>query len=194
MLRASMLAWLVRLWVGTLRVRCHGDPPAGAVVLAFWHGDQLALLGGLPRDRLWVTLTSLSEDGTLQTEVMRRLGLGAVRGSSSRGGAAGARGLIRALRGGSGVLVACDGPRGPRCVAKPGAAFVANAATAPLIAVGVAVERAFRLRRAWDAFCIPLPWSRVQVVIGRNVEQGESLEAAIAGCEALAATLLARWP
>jgi len=191
MLRAAVLAWIVRLWVATLRLRCHGQPPAGPVVLAFWHGDQLALLGGLPRDRPWVTLTSLSADGTLQAEVMRRLGIAAVRGSSSRGGATGALGLVRALRRGSGTLVACDGPRGPRNVAKPGAAFVAHAAGVPLVAVGVAVERALRARRAWDAFCVPLPWTRVQVVIGPTVESRDGLGGAIAACEAEAAAMLA---
>ena len=194
MLRGLALSWLVRLWVATLRVRCHGQAPSGPVVLAFWHGDQLALLGALPRDRAWVTMTSLSHDGALQTEVMRRLGIGAVRGSSSRGAAAGARGLIRVLRLGCGGLVACDGPRGPRGVAKPGAAFVAKAASAPLVGVGVAVGAAVRLTRAWDRFCLPLPWSRVQVVIGPPVAQGASLEAAIAACETQAEALLEAWP
>ncbi len=189
-MRAWALAWVVRLWVATLRLRRIGDPPEGAVVVAFWHGDQLALLGALPR-RPWRTATSLSRDGALQTGVMRCLGIEAARGSSSRSGARAALGLLRALSRGEGVLVACDGPRGPRRVAKAGAAYLARRAAAPLVPVGFAARRTVVLRRSWDHFRLPWPFTRVVVVVGPAVGPDAPLEAALSACETTAREALA---
>lgn len=76
------------------------------------------------------------------------------------------RGLLRALHGGASVLMAVDGPRGPRGVAKPGAAFVAISGRVPVYPVAVEVAHGRRLARAWDAFLLPLPFTRTRVRVG----------------------------
>lgn len=161
-----LLAWLVRLWVATLRVVVE-EPhdPEGARVFAFFHGQQMALLPARRRRRLTV-LVSLSSDGEIQSRVMRRLGMSVVRGSSSRRGSGGLRGMVRALSAGSHVAVAVDGPRGPSGVAKPGAAFAARTARVPLVPVATFARRKLVLGRAWDRFEIPLPFARVALVVG----------------------------
>ena len=167
-LRRRLLAWgialLVRGWIATLRVRQQGTVE-GAAVLAFWHGEQLALLRARPRARL-IAPISVSRDGRLQARVMRRFGIDDAPGSSSRGGLGAARALLRALRAGAVALIAVDGPRGPAGVAKAGAVFLSQRAGVPLRPVAVAAARAWRLRRAWDQFALPLPFTRVIVVFG----------------------------
>lgn len=160
------LAWIVRAWVATFRLVIE-EPPCldGARVLAFFHGQQMALLPARRRGPLTV-LVSLSKDGALQSQVLGRLGLRVVRGSSSRRASTGLLGLVRALRDGSPVAVAVDGPRGPVGVAKPGAAFAAQAAGVPLHPVATAARRKIVLGRAWDRFEIPLPFARVALVVG----------------------------
>ncbi|MGK0360530.1 MAG: lysophospholipid acyltransferase (LPLAT)-like uncharacterized protein [Bradymonadia bacterium] len=158
------IAGLVQVWIATLRVRQIGSVE-GPAVIAFWHGDQLALLRARPRGRL-IAPISASRDGRLQARVMRRFRIEDAPGSSSRGGLAAARALLRALRAGAIALVAVDGPRGPAQVAKPGAAFLSRRAGVALRPVGVAARRAYRLRRAWDRFALPLPFTRVVVVFG----------------------------
>lgn len=168
-----LLGLVVRLWVATLRVRVVGRLPEGGAVWAFWHGQQMALLAARPQ-RL-AALVSWSPDGLLQVGVMRALGIVAVRGSSSRGGAAGLRGMVRWLAGGGAAAFACDGPRGPVRSAKPGAAEAARLSGAPLVPVGCSASRGRELD-AWDRFELPLPFSRVVIVVGGPLEAGPVAE------------------
>jgi lysophospholipid acyltransferase (LPLAT)-like uncharacterized protein len=165
-------------------------------VFAFWHGQQMALLAA-PRMAETAVMVSLSRDGSLQTEVMRRAGLVVVRGSSSRGGARALSRIVRLLREGTSAAFAVDGPRGPRGVAKPGAALAAAASGAALVPVASAARRTIVVRSAWDRFEIPVPFSQVAVVagpplLGRDAVDapeliGSGIEAARRCAEALVA-------
>jgi len=168
----TLLGAFVGVWVRTLRVRVEIHPGSKAVaerrVLAFFHGQQMALLGARRFGRTAV-LVSHSSDGEIQTRVMTWLGLSVVRGSSSRGGAAGLRGIVRSLTSGDDAAFAVDGPRGPFGIPKTGALVAARAARAALLPVASACRAAWVLGRAWDRFEIPLPFSRVTVVVGAPV-------------------------
>lgn len=158
-------AILVRIWLATLRSRRVGAVFDGPGLVAFWHGDQLPLLGERPAGRL-VAPVSLSADGRLQARILARLGIEHVSGSSSRGGAEALRGLWRALRAGALALMAVDGPRGPRGVVKPGVIYLARRTGLPIWPAGVAVSRGRRLRRAWDRYLLPCPFARAVVRVG----------------------------
>lgn len=161
----ALLAGLVRVWARTWRVQWIDALPAERSVYAFWHGQQMALVAGRHGTRL-ATLVSHSRDGELQASVMRRLGLEVVRGSSSRGGARGLRGIIRAVRAGADAAFAVDGPRGPIHEAKRGALVVGARAPARIVPVATAARRAWVLDGAWDHFEIPLPFTTVAIAIG----------------------------
>ncbi|HVW24348.1 MAG TPA: DUF374 domain-containing protein [Polyangiaceae bacterium] len=187
---------LVRIWVSTLRVRV--ETPEGFVAhraraFAFFHGQQMALLGARKLARGAVVLVSRSRDGDLQAGVMTALGFRVLRGSSSRGGAPALSGLVRALAQGEAIAVSVDGPRGPRYVAKAGVAAAASAAAAALYPAASAARRALTLARTWDGFEVPLPFSTVAVVVGAAVSAAQArreparLAAAIADCRARAA-------
>jgi hypothetical protein len=193
------LGWLVRIWVSTLRVRV--EIPADfvarrACALAFFHGHQMALLGGRRLARGATVLVSRSRDGDLQTGVMTALGFRVVRGSSSRGGARALAELVRSLRRGETVALAVDGPRGPRHVAKPGLMAAARAAGKPVNAVASASRRALMLSRAWDGFEIPLPFTKVALVMGAalpaDYAQGHpvSMSSAIVACRMRAESMV----
>jgi lysophospholipid acyltransferase (LPLAT)-like uncharacterized protein len=163
-----LLGALVRLWVATLRVRVVLSErlPAGPKVVAFLHGQQMALLaarGVLGESR--AVLVSRSRDGDVQSAVMRTLGFTVVRGSSSRAGAAGLTGLVRALRGGGDVCVAVDGPRGPLGVVKPGAVHAGRLGAADLVLAASAASHGWYLDRTWDRFRIPAPFARVAITV-----------------------------
>lgn len=193
MSRAGLLAWLaswcVRAWIATLRYRRLGPAIEGPGLVAFWHGDQLPLFGQRPPGRL-VAPISLSRDGRLQARVLARLGIADAPGSSSRGGSRAARVLLRAVRRGAVALMAVDGPRGPRHEVKPGVVFLARASGAPVWPVGVAVGRGLRLKRAWDRYLLPLPFTRAWVVVGEPLRFGPDTDAETARA-ALAAGLAA---
>jgi hypothetical protein len=182
---------VVRLWVATLRVRVALPPgfaETRARVIAFWHGQQMALLARRALLGRATVLVSHSTDGDLQAGVMTALGFRVVRGSSSRRGATALATLVDALRAGGSVALSVDGPRGPRHVAKAGAAVAAAAAEAPLFPAAVVARSAVLLRGTWDAFEIPLPFSRVVIVVGAAVPAVEArrhpalLDAAVSAC------------
>jgi lysophospholipid acyltransferase (LPLAT)-like uncharacterized protein len=166
----------VRLWVFTYRVRVAAPPgfEGGSAVLSFWHGQQMALLGARRLAGDAAVLVSRSRDGDVQSGVMTALGFRVVRGSSSRGGTEALTALIGLLRRGSAIALAVDGPRGPRHVAKGGAAAAAGATGAPLFPVASAGRRTWVLAKAWDRFEIPLPFSEVAIVIGAPVPAADA--------------------
>ncbi len=104
------------------------------VVFAFWHNRQL-LMPLAYRGGGAYALISQHRDGELIARIAERLGIRTVRGSSTRGGAAALRELIRAGRSGADLAVTPDGPKGPRYVAKLGVVQLAKATGLPIVPV-----------------------------------------------------------
>ena len=135
-------------------------------------------------------LASRSRDGELVTRYIGRFGIEAVRGSSSRGGAAALRHLARWLEEGREVVVVPDGPRGPAEVVKPGIVGLARLSGAAIVPVAVGASSEWRLG-SWDGFRIPRPFARcvarfgepihVARVVDRRAEEAarEEVEAAL---------------
>ena len=163
-LLARLLGLLSACWVWSLRYTRIGSPVHGPGIIAFWHGDQLALLGGRPDTEL-VAPISLSKDGALQALVMERFGIESVRGSSHRGAVSALRGLIRSLKRDVVCLIAVDGSRGPRREAKQGAVYLAQRQQIPIWVAGVAVAHGYRLESTWDHFLLPCPGTKTVVSI-----------------------------
>jgi lysophospholipid acyltransferase (LPLAT)-like uncharacterized protein len=101
--------------------------------------------------------------------VVHRLGYVAARGSSTRGGGAGALEMIRLAREGRALGITPDGPRGPALVVKPGLALLAARAGLPVIPAAAAAARA-RVLDSWDRFRVPWPFTRVHVAYGEPIE------------------------
>jgi lysophospholipid acyltransferase (LPLAT)-like uncharacterized protein len=134
----------------------------GPCGIAHWHGDELALI---PRfGHIGPTiLVSHSKDGSIMAKGATALGYGVTRGSSSRGAVGGLLALIKAAKNGHAVVLAVDGPQGPRGVCKPGIVRVVQKSGAPLFPVGVAGSKRFVFKKSWNQAYLPLPFSR-QVV------------------------------
>jgi lysophospholipid acyltransferase (LPLAT)-like uncharacterized protein len=75
------------------------------------------------------------------------------------------RRLRRAVRAGNDIVIAADGPAGPRWIAKPGAIWLGAAAGVPVIPVGIAASPAIALPR-WDRHLVPLPGAKVAIAVG----------------------------
>jgi lysophospholipid acyltransferase (LPLAT)-like uncharacterized protein len=165
-LLAFFAALIIRLLKLTWRVRVVGprpEPAGGPHVYCFWHGRQAGLFA-YPRPRPMAVLSSLSRDGELQAKILSRLGLTVFRGSSSRGGAAGLKSLVGAVRDGADAAFAVDGPRGPQQRVKPGAILAAQQSGAALVPITSRASRAWVFDRAWDRYQLPKPFARVEIV------------------------------
>jgi lysophospholipid acyltransferase (LPLAT)-like uncharacterized protein len=170
-----VLGLVARLWLATLRLTLVLDPALRLddprpFVYAFWHGQQFALMRWRMRGRT-AALVSRSRDGELVATALARIGVASERGSSSRGGAAGLRAIVRRLRGGLDAAFALDGPRGPARVVRSdgrgvGAALAARLGGGVVVPFASACARCRVFARAWDRFELPLPFTRVAVVVG----------------------------
>ena len=109
-------------------------------------------------------LTSPSKDGDILAGVMANLGMGSVRGSSSRRGSTAIRELASLLESGIDLAITPDGPRGPKYSLGPGAVFLAQKTGIPIMPLHARYHSAIRLK-TWDNFAIPLPFSRVDITM-----------------------------
>jgi lysophospholipid acyltransferase (LPLAT)-like uncharacterized protein len=175
---AAVAEWFTRAILITLRFRIVDRAgimvaaPMPPVLWAFWHNRLFVvpyLFEHFASTRPGAALTSASKDGELLSAVLRRFGVEAIRGSSSRRGATAFREMRRAVQAGSDVAITPDGPRGPRYRVNPGLLLLAQKTMAPVMPVRVTYSRALRLK-SWDRFMIPLPFARVEVVFDTPID------------------------
>lgn len=170
------LAGTVLVIQHTSRYHIHGSEHLAAlrsdrpILVAAWHG-QTHMLMGFVRSR-WVGtrlrfIVPDDERGIALGTGGRLLGFQPFRVSMKDESFASARAmleLIRSLEGGDVSYINPDGPYGPVRVAKEGVAFIAARAGAQLLPVGAYTATGYRLRR-WDRYTVPLPFSRITVVL-----------------------------
>ena len=138
-------------------------------VYAHWHGDELLLVGAYIGSGMSV-MTSRSKDGELMGRVLRWLGFRVVRGSSSRGGAGGLKGLVDAVRKERrDASLAVDGPRGPIYEVKPGIIKLAQQTGCVLVPGAAAANRRIVFKNAWNRCYLPLPFARCVIVYGEPI-------------------------
>lgn len=178
----------------------NGEP----LIMAHWHGDELAVLHLVRRYRL-ATMTSTSRDGSLIDFVIRAFGGKTVRGSSTRGGASALKGLVRLTKGGHPASMAVDGPKGPIYQVKPGVFELSRLAGAQIFPVSVATNSKHIFEKSWNKAYLPLPFARVAIVYGdplpvvtreqdpKAPELAQKLSVALADAKQQASKLIAQF-
>ncbi|MGO9596955.1 MAG: lysophospholipid acyltransferase family protein [Isosphaeraceae bacterium] len=165
-------AWLVRHLGSTLDYHFRFQDPAvnpevarrsgQRYIYAFFHEVML-----FPADYwAWPTmhiLISDHRDGELITQVIKRLGFGVVRGSTTRGGARALREMTERINTGN-LCVTPDGPRGPRRQVHQGLVYLASRTGLPIVGAGMAFKDCWRAG-SWDRFCVPRPYSKAACVV-----------------------------
>ncbi len=174
------LLWLlITLLCVTLRKRVvsnrAGEDALGKkqYIIALWHNRtfvpcyfyKYVLKGKIPMSML----TSASKDGAMLATVAEDYGMRAVRGSSSRRGVAGFLDMMREVRAGYCMCITPDGPRGPLYRCHPGVIKLASLSGVPIIPVNISFSSCWRIRKAWDRFIIPKPFSRVVLQAGEPI-------------------------
>ena len=166
----SLITWagylLIRLIGPTLRIQtvleegCLSDGMSSPLgIYCFWHRCLIPVAYRY-RNRNIAVMTSRSFDGEYTARIIKKLGFGAVRGSSSRYAVEALMGMVRELDRGNPVALTVDGPQGPMYVAKPGPILLAQKTGYGIVCLHAAVERAWILK-SWDRMMIPKPFSRI---------------------------------
>lgn len=127
-------------------------------ILAFWHSRFVMMPYAYPGTRM-VTLSSRHRDSLMLARVMQRFGIEQAWGSSTRGGVAGLREIVRRIRSGYDAGFTPDGPKGPRRRVQPGVIAAARLARCAIVPVAFSARPARRLR-SWDRTLLPRPFSR----------------------------------
>ncbi len=130
-------------------------------IYTFWH-NRVFLATYFWRRRGIVVMTSQSFDGEYIARFIQRFGYGASRGSSSRGAVGALVEMVKLMRQGRAAAFTIDGPRGPRYVAKMGAALLAKKTGAPVLPFSINADRYYSAP-SWDAFQVPYPFTRARV-------------------------------
>ena len=141
-------------------------PPAKGI-FCFWHQCTLLCAWYFRKFRCSIII-SQSFDGELIARTLGLLGYNSVRGSSSRGGAAGLLALQSVLQQGQAVVFTADGPRGPIYQTKIGPIKLAQMTAEPIGSFYLLPEKKWTLN-SWDRFFIPKPFSRVIVSWARAI-------------------------
>jgi lysophospholipid acyltransferase (LPLAT)-like uncharacterized protein len=136
-------------------------------ILSFWH-DRIFAGVYYFRDRGIAVLTSKSMDGEYIARFISRLGFGAIRGSSSRGGVRALVEMIRLMREGIPMAFTVDGPRGPRYEAKSGPVMLAKKTGNPIVPFVTECSSYWQMK-SWDRLQIPRPFSRARVIFGEPI-------------------------
>jgi lysophospholipid acyltransferase (LPLAT)-like uncharacterized protein len=133
---------------------------------AHWHGDELLLVAISIKKKMAI-MASRSSDGELMKRVLTFLGFRVVRGSSSRGGAGGLKGLIDIMKTGNyHSSLAVDGPRGPIYQVKPGVLKLAQETGLPIIPTVAWCSNKFIFKKSWNQCYLPMPFSKCIVWYG----------------------------
>jgi lysophospholipid acyltransferase (LPLAT)-like uncharacterized protein len=156
----KMVGWTMRIQiVGVDGVRENwkkGVP----FILSFWHGRQLMIPLAYEGRNVHI-LISQHRDGELISRVMKRFGFRTIWGSTTRGGIAGLKGMIRAVRAGSDLAITPDGPVGPRYEVKDGVISLAALSGQPIFWVSWSTDRTW-IFKSWDRFMLPKPFARLR--------------------------------
>ena len=171
---AFVFHWAIRLISSTVKFETRGMEhfdevtAAGRVpIYTFWH-DRIFLGTYFFRERGIVIMTSQSFDGEYIARFIQRLGYGAIRGSSTRGGTRALVQMIRAMRAGLPMGFSVDGPKGPRYQVKPGPVLLASKTGNPMVPF-VLQPRSFWTLKSWDRMQIPRPFTRCLVSVAEPI-------------------------
>ncbi len=134
-------------------------------ILAFWHGRILMMPKSWRRSVPIHMLISQHRDGQLIARTVSHFGIHTVVGSTTRGGSAALRAMLKFLKSGQCVGITPDGPKGPRQRASLGVVNVAKLAGVPILPATFSTSRR-RLLGSWDRFAVALPFSRGVFVWG----------------------------
>ncbi len=168
-------------WLGSLYIRLcaftgrwqsvGGEIPARLwdegqpFILSFWHGRLLMMpycwRRGIPIN----VLISQHPDGRILSRTVGHFGIHTITGSSSKGGSAALRTMVRTLKTGQSIGITPDGPRGPRMRAAGAIVSLARLAQAPILPVAFSANRG-KVLGSWDRFLIALPFSKGVFVWG----------------------------
>ena len=146
-------------------------------ILSFWHGRILMMPHCWNRNIPIHMLISQHRDGQIIAKTVSHFGIRTIAGSTSHGGAAALRAMLKTLKSGGSVGITPDGPRGPRMRAGDGVVGVARLSGVPVVPATFSCTRR-KVLGSWDRFVVALPFARGVLVWGEPIVVARDADAA----------------
>ncbi len=116
------------------------------------------------KKRSYYILVSKSRDGDITDYILKKYGYRTIRGSSTRGGSEALHEIHSELGKNIVMSITFDGPKGPIYRIKKGIIWLLGRTGYPLLTGYCYFSRARRIR-SWDGLYVPIPFSKVLIVI-----------------------------
>jgi lysophospholipid acyltransferase (LPLAT)-like uncharacterized protein len=135
------------------------------VIFAFWHNILALSPVVFRRNNNIHALISPHLDGRFLHNIVRKFGCGVIIGSSNKNPVSALKQIIQKLSKGANVIITPDGPKGPVYKINSNITEIAYKYDKKLIPIVANTSRYFLLK-SWDKLIIPLPFGRIQIIIG----------------------------
>lgn len=132
----------------------------------FWHQNLIGCVLFLEKYQQKIScIVSPSNDGKIAGSVCKKLGFNVLYGSSYKSPIALVKKTLRSLKQDPRLFVVGDGSRGPAFKLQPGIKKLAETSRQPLIFLECSASSYFTLKKSWDQFQIPKPFSTITIVV-----------------------------
>ena len=145
--------------------------PAYPCEVLFWH-NRLGFMA-FAYKKWWKSqgkkckvIISDHKDGELITRIVSHFGIGAVRGSSTKGAIKALKGAFSEINNGIDIIITPDGPKGPIYSVADGAVVIAQKKDLEIYAVTYEASRYWEFN-SWDKMRLPKPFSRVNFILSK---------------------------
>lgn len=179
-MKNTLIAYVVfaiyKLLYWTWRIEIHHSPKVEQwlkekkpFAIAHWHGDELGVIHLIKPYHVAV-IVSTSTDGEIMNQAVKLFGGEAARGSSTRGGSAALKGILKLVKKGRRPGIAVDGPKGPIYKVKPGVMQISRLAKIPIVPLAFQADRVKIFEKSWNKSKLPKPFAKLVIVYGEPMD------------------------
>lgn len=177
----TILYYILRIISFTLRVEIvnkYNIDMQKAHIYGFWHSKLFITPIFFKDVEKKLAMSSPTKDGELISVPLEKMGYLLVRGSSDKKSISSTISLLKYLKKGYSIGTPLDGPKGPKEKAKKGLLYLCQKTSVPLVPVGISYSNKWILKKTWDKFEIPKPFSKVRIVLGEAmiIDENEDLD------------------
>ena len=174
---AQLIYYFIRLLNLTYRFKFIGlehkynakaTHPQKTFIFASWHQHLISAIFSHIGEQFTMVISE-SKDGELVAVTCEKFGHRPARGSSTRGGKKALMEIVRNMKMGYPGAITVDGPKGPPHIVKPGVIEVARICKCAILPFSFSVDKSWVIKKSWDQFIIPKPFSKIIVVIGEPI-------------------------
>jgi len=135
---------------------------------ALWHQNLIGAIFSHIGEHFSMVISE-SKDGELVAVTCAKFGHKLARGSSTRGGKKAMIEIVKNMKRGFPGALSVDGPKGPPHIVKPGIIEIAKLCQCAILPLSPYAEKSWVIKKSWDQFRIPKPFSKIIVTIGEPI-------------------------